>query len=158
MPFQSSRRVLVRVAGARGGTIVVVAFLAIVLLVLQTGLGHRVLRAVGLSSTTTSFVELYFPDASALPSQLPPSDGVNVRFAIDNISPAARSVPWRVSESTGNRTLLLVSGNSSVPANRSVTVIQKLRMYCTGGRAQLAVAVPGSSTRIDLWLACPSHR
>lgn len=136
----------------------VLAVLAVALLGLQTGLGHRALRAIGLSTTATSFVELYFPDAKALPSQLPPSDDIDVRFSMDNVSPQARSVPWVVSESSGSRNLPLVSGSSQVPANGSVTILQRLRVYCTGGRAQLSVAVPNSSTRINLWLACPSRR
>jgi hypothetical protein len=134
---------------------------AVALLVLQTGLGHSALQAVGVTRSSPSFVELYFPDAQALPSTVPASGRLEVRFAIGNVGLKTRSLAWKVSENTGRTQLRLASGRSVVPVYKKDTVTQTVRIHCAVGRGQsteLLVSVTHSSARITLWLACPGRK
>jgi len=158
MSFQSFLRAVGRVARARDGRIAIVGILAIVLLLVQSGLGQFVLRAAGLSRSNSSFVELYFPDSHSLPATLPKSDRLDVRFAIGNISSTTRTLAWQITATRDRAQVVLGSGRSVVPANRTRNIARNIRALCSGKRAQLAVAIEGSSARINLWLACPKHR
>jgi hypothetical protein len=151
-------RAVDHVAPPRNWRIAVAATVAIVLLVLQTGLGQSVLKAVGFSRPTEPFVELYFPNARTLPSTLPASDHLNIRFAMSNVGPTTHAFAWQVSEKTGDAPLGLASGNSVVPANRTDVVVQRIRVYCSARRVQVLISIEHTSARITLWLACPSSR
>jgi hypothetical protein len=147
-----------RGAPPRNGRIVIAGTVAIVLLVIQTGFGQSVLKAAGLSRPTEPFVELYFPNARTLPSILPASDRLKIRFAVGNVGLTTHAFAWQVSEKTDKVQIRLASGRSVVPASRTDVVVQRVRVYCSGKRAQLLVSVERSSARITLWLACPSPR
>jgi hypothetical protein len=147
-----------RVARRSHGRIATAGVLALVLLVVQTGFGHSVLRAAGLSRPTASFVELYFPDAKALPSMLPASGRLSIRFAVDNVGLATRSFVWQVSDETSKAHIRLASGRSIVTGNRTVVVARTVRADCSGERTELLVSLQRSSARITLWLACPNAR
>jgi len=151
-------RAVDRVAPPRNERIAVAGIVAIVLLVIQTGFGQSVIRTAGLSRPTEPFVELYFPNARALPSILPASDRLNIRFAIGNVGLTTHAFAWQVSEETAKAQIGLASGHSVVPASRTDVVVQRVRVYCLGKRVQLLVSVARSSARITLWLACPSRR
>jgi hypothetical protein len=126
-------RAVDHVAPPRNWRIAVAATVAIVLLVLQTGLGQSVLKAVGFSRPTEPFVELYFPNARTLPSTLPASDHLNIRFAMSNVGPTTHAFAWQVS-------------------------VQRIRVYCSARRVQVLISIEHTSARITLWLACPSSR
>jgi hypothetical protein len=157
MSLQSFFRAVGRVVWPRDARIAIAGILAIVLLVLQTGIGRAAFQAAGLSRPTPSFVELYFPDARALPSSLPASDHLELRFALNNVGMTTHSFTWQVSDNTGKVTLRLVSGRSAVSANGTDVVVRNIRVDCSGKRAELLVSVERTSARISLWLACPSH-
>lgn len=131
--------------------------LAILLLVLQTGLGHTALQVAGLSRPAPSFVELYFPDARALPPTLPASHRVKISFAVGNVGLTTHTFLWQVSENSGKSRLGLASGRAVVAANETYEVARSLRVACSGTRAQILVSVERPSARITLWLVCPSH-
>ncbi len=159
MYVQSSFRAVGRLARARNGKIAVAGVLAVVLLFAQTGFGHSLIKAAGLSRPTPSFVELYFPGARALPSTVPHSGVLVIRFAVGGVGGlTTRSLDWKVTEQTGKVQHELAAGRSVVAANRTATVARKIRVHCSGKRAQLVISLTHSSARITLWLACPSHR
>jgi hypothetical protein len=148
-------RAVGRLAQARDGKVAIAGILVIVLLVVQTGFGHSALQAAGLSRPTESFVELYFPDARTLPSTLPASRRLKIRFAVGYVGSRTHSFAWQVSERTDK---VLASGHSIVTASRTDVVVQILRVDCSGKRTQLRISVEHSSARITLWLSCPSRR
>jgi len=137
------------------GRIAVGVVLALLLLLAQTGFGHSVLRAAGVARPTEGFVELYFPDARTLPSSLPASGRLKIRFAVGNFGSTTRSLVWRVSENTGLAEVRLAAGRTVVAASRTVVVAQTVRIACLRHRAQLLISLKRSSARITLWLACP---
>ena len=151
-------RAVGRVEPPRNRMIATAGIVAIVLLVIQTGFGHSALRAAGLSRPTESFVELYFPRAQTLPSTLPASGRLKIRFAVGSVGPTTHTFVWQVSEGTGQVQLTLASGRSVVSAGRTETVVQSVHVHCSGQRTQLLVSVEHSSARITLWLACRSPR
>jgi hypothetical protein len=129
--------------------------LIVLLLVAQTGFGHSVLQAAGLTRPSDSFVELYFPDARALPSALPASGRLTVRFALGYVGSRSHSLYWRVYGPTGKS---LTSGDSVVTANRTDLIVRSVRISCSGKRTRLSVSVEHSSARITLWLTCRGRR
>jgi hypothetical protein len=131
---------------------------AITLIVMQTSVGQSLLRDAGLSRTTEPFIELYFPNASALPSQVSPSDHLDLDFAVDNVAPTAHRFAWQVSEKTNRVEIGLAFGRIVVPARQRAVVSQRLRVYCLSERIQILVSVARSSARITLWLSCPRRR
>jgi hypothetical protein len=132
--------------------------LAIALIVIQSGFGQSILRDTGLSRTAEPFVELYFSNARALPSNVPTSDHLNIGFAMGNVGPTAHRFAWRVSEETDKIAIGLASGHTVLPARQTALVSQRVRVYCLSRRVQLLVSVARSSARITLWLNCPSQR
>ena len=152
MSLQSSFRAVGRRARLGDGKIAAALILAVGLLVVQTGFGHSLLRAAGISRPPASFVELYFPDARGLPSALPASRRLTVQFAMGNRASERRSFVWEITEGP----LRLASGRSVVSPNRTVVVAQTVRVACARARTQLLVSLARSSARLSLWLACPS--
>jgi len=146
------------VSPPRNWRIVATATAAIVLLVLQTGLGQSVLKVAGFSRPTEAFVELYFPDARTLPAIVPASRRLNVRFAMSNVGSNNRSFSWQVSEKANKAQLRLASGNAVVSARRTDVVVQRVLVYCSTGRVQLVVSIEHSSATVTMWLACPRPR
>ncbi|MGO9964687.1 MAG: hypothetical protein ACLPUG_14845 [Acidimicrobiales bacterium] len=132
--------------------------MAIALIVLQSSIGQSLLKDAGLSRTTEPFIELYFPNPNAVPSQVPASDHLKIGFAVDNVGPATHRITWEVSEETGKIEIGLASGHTVVPASQAAVVSQRLRVYCLSKRVQLLVSVARSSARITLWLSCSSQK
>src|SRR5271165_4618454 len=141
MSFKSLFRAVGRVARPRAEAIAIAASLAIVVLVLQTGLGQSALRAVGLSRPTAPFVELYFPDARALPSTAPKSGPLEIRFALGNVGSTSNSFAWSVSDNSGTALTNLASGRSVVGAGRTVVIARRIRVVCARKLSQLLVSV-----------------
>ena len=119
MSPQSLLRAFGRVARANDGRMAIVGVIAVVLLVLQSGVGQFVLRVAGVSHKSPSFVELYFPDARSLPTSLPKTDRLDVRFAVGNISSVTRTITWHLTETKGNSHLPLGQGRSVVGPGRT---------------------------------------
>jgi len=136
----------------------VVGVVAIVLLLIQTGLGQAAFRVVGLSHPPTPFVQLYFPNARDLPSILPASERINVDFAIGNSRLTSHAFAWRVYQDTGGRQTGLATGRTVVGAGRTALVTRHLRLHCASKRLLLVVSVKRPSARIALWLTCQNSR
>jgi len=158
MTVPSHLRTVGRAARILDGRIALIGVLAIVLLVVQTPIGHSLFRAAGLSHPRATFVELYFLDAQKLASTVPVSDHIRVGFAVDNVATTTRSFAWQVSQAKGSRQLRLASGRAVVGANQTVAIVRNLHVRCSTGRTQLRVSVERPSARLTLWLACPSPR
>ena len=159
MPDESFLRAVGRVARARDGRIAIVGSLAIVLLVVQSGIGQFVLRTAGLSRAEAPYVELYFPDARSLPTTLPKSDRPRRPFRggqrwFDHSQPCLAGHRGKGQGAARTRIWTLRSS----AANRTKVISRTVRVQCPGNRALVEVAVEGSSARITLWLACRRHR
>lgn len=158
MSPQSLFGAISRVTRARDRSIAIVGALVLVLLLLQSGIGHSLLSAAGVSRPSASYVELYFTNARYIPTALPKSDRLDVRFAVVNVSTTTRTISWQITEKRGNAPLVLFSGSSVVRANRTNVISENVHVQCSGDRAQLSVATRDSTARITLWLACRSRR
>jgi hypothetical protein len=157
-----SSRYVSRAVGRRprrfDGKIAVAGMLALLVLIAQTGLGHSALRAAGISGSDESFVELYFPDPRTLPSTVPASGQLGIRFAMGNVGSEARPFVWKISEDTGKAQLRLASGRSVVAGNGKAVVAELVRVHCPGTRAHVVISLERSTAKITMWLACPRRR
>jgi hypothetical protein len=151
-------RAVGRAVRVRDGKVALIGVLAIVLLVMQTSIGHLLLRDSGLSRPSATFVALYFPDSRALPSKLPASGRLELSFVVDNVAATTGSFTWQVSQAKGSSQLSLATGRASVGANRTLTVTRNLHVHCSTRRTQLRVSIQRPPARLTLWLACPNPR
>ena len=158
MSSPSFFRAVGQAARVRDGKVALVGILAIVLLVMQTSIGHSLLRDSGLSRPSATFVALYFPNSRALPSKLPASGRLDLSFVLDNVAATTGSFAWQVSQAKGSGQLRLASGRASVGANRTLVIKQSLHVHCSTRRAQLRVSIERPPARLTLWLACPNRR
>ena len=158
MSIPSILRAVGRAARVCDGKVALVGILAIVMLGLQTSVGHALLRASRVSRPTSTFVELYFTRSQALPSSVPTSGRVEVSFVVGNVAAGTRTFAWQVSQTKGGGHLRLASGQASVGANQTLAIARTLRVHCSTGRTQLRVSIERPPARLTLWLACPSPR
>ena len=122
MSIPSILRAVGRAARACDSKIALLGILAIVLLGLQSSVGHALLRASGVSRPNSTFVELYFTRPQALPSSVPASGRVEVSFVVGNVAVGTRTFVWQVSQTKGGGHLRLASGQASVGANQTLAI------------------------------------
>lgn len=153
MPSGLSRSAVSRLLDWR----IAAAGIAVLVLVLaQTGLGQDALRAIGLSPARNTFVELYFPNARSLPSAVPTSHRLELRFSVGNELLATHTFHWRISESAGKATIALATGHLRIAPSHTRTVTEHLRVRCFGKRTQLVISLEHWPARISQWFDCPS--
>ncbi len=149
MSIPSILRAVGRAARACDSKIALLGILAIVLLGLQSSVGHTLLRASGVSRPNSTFVELYFTRPQALPSSVPASGRVEVSFVVGNVAAGTRTFAWQVSQTKGGGHLRLASGQASVGANQTLAIARNLTRPLLDG--------PRTAARLDTASTSATH-
>jgi hypothetical protein len=142
----------------RGGMALVLACTAALLLLVQSGVGRAALRAAGLSHRLPGYASLYFPDAASTPAKLGPDRELDLRFAVHSVETATRSFTWSAATWAGKVAHPLAGGSVRLAPGGTALVTRAVRVPCTARRVAVHVTLVGTSTGIDLWLACPARR
>ncbi|HUZ21097.1 MAG TPA: hypothetical protein VMU75_11070 [Acidimicrobiales bacterium] len=142
----------------RGGMVVVLVLAAALLLLAESGAGRGVLRAAGLSQQRTGYASLSLSDPAGAPTTLGPGNELDLRFALHSAETSTRSFTWSAATWAGGVQHPLAGGSVELVPGQTALIARTVHVPCTGRRVAVHVTLVGTSTGIDLWLACPRRR
>jgi CelD/BcsL family acetyltransferase involved in cellulose biosynthesis len=137
------------------GLIILIGGVVVLAGVLQTSVGHRMLRAAGLSQEQTGYTSLSFLHPQSLPEQITPAQRSTVTsFAIHNATGVARGYHWSVSLVYRGRTHRVHAGSVHLAPGRRAEITRSIAISCTRGRVRIVVSLESPAESIDTWMAC----
>ena len=133
------------------------AGIVVVVGILQTNVGHGLLRKAGILQGTTGYTSLSFLNPQSLPEQLQ-SQRANIKesFVIQNSTSAARDYKWLISLTQNGHTSLVSSGSVSLEPSQKIQVNRPVSINCSRGQARIIINLADSSESISSLMACHS--
>jgi CelD/BcsL family acetyltransferase involved in cellulose biosynthesis len=137
------------------GLIILIGGVVVLAGVLQTSVGHAMLRAAGLSQEQTGYTSLSFLHPQSLPEQITPAQRTTVTsFVIHNATGVTRRYHWSVSLVYRGRTHRVHAGSVHLAPGRGAEITQSIAITCTRGRVRIVVSLESPAESIDTWMAC----
>lgn len=138
-----------------GGPFALIAVVAVIVSLAQTGPGYALLKDAGLYKEPASYTELAFSAPANLPARLTSKEtSVRLAFRIRNVSGSSRGYRWSVVLVHAGRSKVAASGAVAVPAQGQISVAKTLPLTCTGGRLQVIVRLADPRESVDFWATC----
>jgi hypothetical protein len=109
--------------------------------------------AVSLGHEPTSYTELSFKNAAALPTTALRGKAVRVSFEVTNSSSGPVTYQYLIASGSAAKLKTLGSGSRTVAANTSWVVSRLVVPSCPGSTCRVAVSLPQQSEIIDFVLA-----
>lgn len=136
-----------------------VAIVALVAGVSQTGPGRAVLRESGLSERPATYTSLAFLHPQSLPEQLGTKQArENVSFTITNTGSTAYNYQWSVRVVQGQGSRSVAAGSVLVASGGNVSITRSVKISCPHGQVQIVVSLVRPVESIDAWMACRPSR
>jgi hypothetical protein len=130
------------------------ALIALVLLA-QTGPGHSLMRAAGLTTPAQAYTALSFTDPGGLIANLPSGHiAVTAPFTIANNSATTSTYRWSLLLVRGGATLRTTTGQTTVAPGGSAQVSPEAQALCPSGRLKVVVRLAEPAQAIDFWADC----
>lgn len=141
--------------GAVAVTIILVAAAAFA----QTGVGHVLLRKLGLSQRPTGYSVLAFQRPLSLPQQLGSRPGhVMVSFTISNNMPSFRDYSWSVHVVQGGKPRPIDAGRARILSGHTTSITRSVAISCRRGEARLVVKIRRPAIFIDALAQCRDRK
>jgi hypothetical protein len=138
-----------------GGVTALVAAIILAAGIVQTNLGHTILRKAGVTGGPTGYTSLAFSHPQSLPKQLRPKPAnVEVSFVIQNTGDAPRDYQWSVSLAQGQRRHDVGTGRVRIAAGHGATITRSAKSSCTQGQIRIVVSLAEPAESIGAWIAC----
>jgi hypothetical protein len=145
-------------SGHNGSRLLAIGLAAIFLIgvgFVQTAAGHSVLRKTGLFNPTPTYTALSFDRPNSLPQRLSSEHAiVNVMFAVQNMTGAARKYKWLILLVRNGHSDRVETGSIGVGSGATATLTRKLAVVCLGGQLRFVVQLLTPSESIDFLTAC----
>jgi hypothetical protein len=141
--------------GAVAVTIILVAATAFA----QTGVGHVLLRKLGLSQRPAGYSALAFQRPLSLPPQLGSRPRrVMVSFTISNDTPSLRDYSWSVRLVQGKKTRPIDAGKARILSGHTTSITRSVAISCRRGQAWLVVKIRRPAIFIDALAQCRDRK
>ena len=141
------------------GLIILVGSVVVLASVLQTSVGHAMLRAAGLSLEPTGYTSLSFLHPQSRLGQLTRAHESTVTsFAIHNATSSTHDYRWSVSLVYRGRARRVHAGSVRLAPGRGAEITQSIAITCTRGRVRIVISLERPAESIDTWMACRPSR
>jgi hypothetical protein len=136
------------------------SLLTLLVIVVTSIISPRVRHEWGLSlrRESTTYTELGFTDASALPTRVVRGRAVRVSFAVTNDEARPISYRYVISSGTSRQLVVLSSGTTSVAAGKTWDVNNWVAPTCPEASCKVQVALPQVNEKIYFILTLTQPR
>lgn len=111
------------------------------------------LQSFHTTNRSEGYAELYFDDASHLPSSIASDSSVNFSFTIHNAKDHAQSYPYQVLVYNGTVTTIVDTGSISLTANANTSRNLNVQLdNSTTLRQQISILLPMQQQAISFWV------
>lgn len=150
---------------ARGRlALVVVALLIVTVSILQTSPGRSILTSLGLTPLREAFLELYFSNPGANPSEIEtPGGPVTVAFVVSSKGGTASGQRWQIEVDNGAGPQVRAEGSVDLADGESQEITRSVNLECARAseatsRVSVRVALTGQPQEILFWVTCTGGR
>ena len=136
-----------------------IATLVVLLSLMQSSVGGRLLTAVGINPDVAPFLELYFADPGTHPDHVYQGQTLPVSFVMSSHGSTYVDLTWRVETIQGQASELVATGTETVPDGESRTITTTVPIRCAqqapaSPRTQIRVSVVAPAEEIHFWVTC----
>ena len=139
------------------GLIALIGGVVVLVGILQTNVGHAILRMAGLSQGSPGYTSLSFVKPQSLPEQLPSKRSkVVTSFVIQNATNTKRDYTWSIFLIRQAQTDRRYTGSVSLPPGRKAEITRYVTIQCTRGQIRMVVSLEHPAESISALMACRS--
>ena len=123
--------------------------------ILQTNVGHVILRTTGLSQGSVGYTSLSFLSPQSLPEQLHSKRAkVRASFVIQNATNATRDYTWSIFLTRHGRTDRVGTGSVSLAPARKAEITRSISINCMNGQIRMVVSLERPDESISSLMTC----
>ena len=125
--------------------------------ILQTNVGHAILRTTGLSEEQSGYTSLSFLKPQSLPEQLRlERQKIDASFVIQNATSTTRDYTWSIFLIRQRHTDRVYSGSVSLTPGRKAEITRSVTVKCMPGTIRMVVSLERPAESISALMACRS--